>query len=365
MTTVDVLIAGAGIIGLSCALELRKHGCRVAVLERGRSMHGASWAAAGMLAAHDAEKPAALLPLAHKSLALYGAFLDRIRALSGQAVPLRTTTAVQAMASEAPITPSRKLLSAVEAQALIPGLATARYRFAALDELSLDPRDLCHALPLAATAAGVAIHEHAAVQCVLAAGNAVEVRTSDGLFSAGAFLNCCGAWSSQLSYPGDNSASSSSESRVPVFPRKGQMAVVRVPPAALPVVLRSPEVYLVPRGDGRVVVGASVEDAGFDTTVHSATLRELIENAAALWPLIADAPVIDSWAGLRPGTQDGLPLLGALPTPHCFVATGHFRNGILLAPATAEAMASLMTGRTPAMNLAAYTPDRFLLSRAM
>ncbi len=371
MTTVDVLIAGAGIIGLSCALELRARGCRVTVLDRDQPMRGASWAAAGMLAAHDPENPAALLPLAERSLALYGAYLDRVRALSGHPVPLRTTTALQAIAPHAPASHAGRLLSPADALALLPGLRTAgTYRFLELAEASLDPRDLCHALPLAAVAAGVVLHAGVAVEEVIAAEDAVEVRTAAGSFSAGAFLNCCGAWASQLQpsqlqEPSPEDPDAASAQTAVVFPRKGQMAVVGVDPAALPIVLRSPEIYLVPRGDGRVVVGATVENAGFDTAVHSETLHALLARAASLWPPIADAPILDSWAGLRPATEDGLPLLGRLQTPRCFVAGGHFRNGILLAPATADVMAEWITGHAPAIDLAPFSPGRFTPARVM
>ena len=105
-------------------------------------------------------------------------------------------------------------------------------------------------------------------------------------------------------------------------------------PLDLAYVLRSPEVYLVPRGGGKIVVGATVERVGFDRRVDPLTIRRLQAQAAELWPPIASAPVVESWTGLRPGTSDGLPVIGSAGRPHCWVATGHFRNGILLAPAT-------------------------------
>jgi glycine oxidase len=134
-------------------------------------------------------------------------------------------------------------------------------------------------------------------------------------------------------------------------------------------VIRSKQAYLVPRGDGRVVVGATVEDAGFDKQVVPQALDALLGQAAALWPALCEAPIVDRWAGLRPGTTDDLPLIGKVDTgaagrgsggatARCFIAAGHFRNGILLAPATADVVASLMAGEPPRVALEAFAPDR-------
>ena len=131
------------------------------------------------------------------------------------------------------------------------------------------------------------------------------------------------------------------------------------PPLDLQYVLRSPEVYLVPRGAGLVVIGATVERAGFDRRVEPAAVERLRALAAELWPAIASAPVVESWSGLRPGTHDGLPIIGSAGLPHCFVATGHFRNGILLAPATALIVRQLLQGSPPEVPLDAFLPNRF------
>lgn len=354
------MIAGAGVIGLSCALQLRKRGCRVAVLDRKQPMREASWAAAGMLAARDPENPSALQALAERSLALYSEYLDEIFALCGHRVPLRTATTLQAVthaSSTHPVSPFGQWLTEAQARSEVPGLNTAHHRFLALAEASLDPRDLCLALPLAAAAAGVEIHAGLQVTGITGQHHSVEVETRAGRFSADAFLNCCGAWAAQLAHLPLEDASA-----LPVRPRKGQMAVVQIDPHALSVVLRSPEVYLVPRGDGRLIVGASVEDAGFDTTVNPATVRSLLAKGAGLWPQLAAAPVAAAWAGLRPGTEDGLPLLGPMRRPRCFVASGHFRNGILLAPATAELMTALLLGEPATVEIARFAPERSLLA---
>ena len=124
-------------------------------------------------------------------------------------------------------------------------------------------------------------------------------------------------------------------------------------------VVRSPEVYLIPRSDGRLLVGATVEEAGFDKRTDARTIRRLYDAAIALVPRLGDAKILEDWAGLRPGTPDALPILGATATPGYYVATGHFRDGILLAPITAEIMAAVMEGRQPDYNLAPFSPARF------
>jgi glycine oxidase len=124
-------------------------------------------------------------------------------------------------------------------------------------------------------------------------------------------------------------------------------------------VIRSPLVYLIPRSDGRLLIGATVEEAGFDKRTDIATIQRLHRAALDLIPQLRDAKILENWAGLRPGTPDALPILGATPTPGYYVATGHFRDGILLAPITAEVMAAVVEGRTPEYDLTPFSPSRF------
>src|SRR5260370_32387800 len=124
-------------------------------------------------------------------------------------------------------------------------------------------------------------------------------------------------------------------------------------------VIRSPEVYLIPRSDGRILVGTTVEEAGFDKRTDIATIQRLHHAALALVPDLRNARFLEDWAGLRPGTPDALPILGETPTPGYYVATGHFRDGILLAPITAEVMTAVIEGRTPEYDLTAFSPARF------
>ena len=368
MRTSDVVVAGAGIIGLACALELARRGLSVLVLERGDPMREASWAAAGMLAVSDPENPPALLPLAEHSHSLYDDFLGRISEQSGLRVPYRTAETLQQMRTlqqtrrGTPELSAAHALSATEAERYLPGLRSGSRSFLLLRENSLDPRDLCAALPQAAAAAGVTVRTREAVRSVAATRDGVRVETELGTVHAGFYVDCAGAWAGSFDHDAAGAEATAGAEPAPIVPRKGQMAAVRLPTAHnLRVVIRSPEVYLVPRGDGRVVVGATVEEAGFDKEVTPAAVEGLLRRGGELWPMLRGAPVIDRWAGLRPGTADDLPLIGPM-TGHaegrCFMAAGHFRNGILLAPATADVIASLIAGEEPRVDLSAFAPDR-------
>ncbi|QNI33319.1 FAD-dependent oxidoreductase [Alloacidobacterium dinghuense] len=345
MSTADVLIAGGGIIGLSTALELAGRGLRVTVLERGCAMAEASWAAAGMLAAFDPENPADLRPLSELSISLYPDYLNTIERLSRLQVPLRTSRTLQGSERNHIFS---NALSAAEIAACVPDLDPESRSFLWLKEHSLDPRDLCAALPKAAVAAGISIIEHSPITEVRAMASVVDVRTPQATWSASHFINCCGAWAGAISHLPS------------IEPRKGQMVTVKLPPShRLDCVIRTPELYLVPRGDGRIVIGASVERAGFDKSVEETTIQALLDQAAALWPPIRQAQIVETWAGLRPGSADGLPIMDACGEGSCWIASGHFRNGILLAPGTARIMRNLILGEPPSVHLAPFRCDRF------
>lgn len=350
-----MVIAGAGIIGLSAALELARRGLSVIVLEQGASMREASWAAAGMLAAHDPENPRALDALAALSLSLYPVFLADVARLSRLPVPLRTAFTWQGSHAHAGqlVEPAPGLV------AELPDLRPGTRAFTRLDEESLDPRDLCRALPLAVAAAGVRVIEHTRVDQLRSSPGAVEVRTSSGEFTASAYLHCCGAWSSLLPGHGPPAAT------IPVEPRKGQMVSTMMPAAGpqLACVVRTPELYLVPRGDGLVVVGATVERVGFDRSISTAATNTLLDAAAELWPPIRTGRVVERWCGLRPATPDALPILDAV-APRAWIGAGHYRNGILLAPGTARVLAELVLGKAPQIDLSPFRLDRFDAERS-
>jgi glycine oxidase len=341
----DVAIAGAGIIGLSLALELRQRGLSVAVLERGEAMSSASWAAGGMLAVNDPQNPAELMPLCIHSGRLYPSYLDLIESLSGLHVPLRTHRTLQEMKSESG---SDQFATAAEIAQIAPGLNPAGHNFAWLDEGSVDPNDLRAALPAALRAAGGKLLEGTEALGVTSADGEVRVQTRQGSVSAAMFVNCCGAWAGAEMWGG-----------VPVEPVKGHMANLRCEPARLTCVVRTAGVYLVPRGDGRVTVGATIERVGFNEVVHEDQVGGLIQAALGLLPQAIVPSPREAWTGFRPGTPDGLPILGAAQRANCWHATGHYRDGILLAPVTARVMTQAMLGEVPDVPLAAFSAARF------
>ena len=344
---VDVAIAGGGIIGLSIGLELRRRGLSVVVIDRQQAMSSASWAAGGMLAVHDPQNPAELLPLSLRSWELYPSFLERLEALSGKHVPLRTSRAMQYVDSARA---AGDVATASEIAEFAPGLEVTGHVFEWLDEGSLDPNDMRDALPAAFLAAGGTLLEETEMLGVESVTGGVFVKTSRNHVSAHMFVNCCGAWAGEAER---------GLGGLPVVPVKGQMANLRCAPERLRCVVRAPGIYLVPRGDGRVTIGATVEHVGFDQTVQEPSIRKMAEAALSLLPEAEAPPQMDMWAGLRPGTPDGLPILGKAEKENCWHATGHYRDGILLAPVTGHVMVQAMLGETPDVALGDFAPSRF------
>ncbi|WP_353069246.1 FAD-dependent oxidoreductase [Tunturibacter empetritectus] len=348
----DLCIAGAGIIGLSLALELHDRGYPVTVFDQGAPLAESSTAAAGMLAAHDPDNPPELLPLASLSLSLYSNFLDRIHTLSGIRVPFQTHATLQSVPPGTCTAESE--LTREDLAHLLPALTPSDHRFLLLDEQSVDPRQLAPALLAAVRATNIDLQPHTRVLSTYSIDDAVEITTPNGTIHTAQFINCAGAWA----------AATSRLSNISVAPRKGQMFSVVLPPSLpLHLVIRTPGIYIVPRtagpATGRAIIGATVEDIGFDKTVHPADIDRLRTLAATLLPGIANASQLEAWSGLRPATSDGLPLLGVLPTqPNHFIATGHYRNGILLAPATARVMAEFILGEEPSVDLSPFSPAR-------
>ncbi len=330
----DIVIAGAGLIGLAIAFELNSRGAAVTVIDCGRSLASASTAAAGMLAAEDPYNPPELFPLSCLSTERYPAFLRRIEELSGIEIPIQTETTVQYLSNGTSLR---------------------------LAECSIDPRQLASALLAAVKATPIRVLEEMHIAALDTAPNGKKIHLEDGSTIISRALICAaGAWTSKLMIKLHKEA-------LPVAPRKGQMLRVRLPLAlALNEVHRGEHIYIVPRTRGpqagTALIGATVEDAGFDTAVHTKDLDTLRALAAELQPAFAsktEAPLVESWAGLRPATPDALPILGACANHSLFIASGHYRNGIMLAPATALVMADLLEGKPPLVDLSAFSPTRF------
>jgi glycine oxidase len=344
MNGCDVAIAGGGIIGLTTALELAAAGQKVTVFDRNEAMSEASRAAAGMLAGSDPENPPQLKHLARLSLSLYPGFLERVETLSGKRIPIRTRSTLQGVHT-APA--GKQTLSAADLQDRAPRARMNGWQFLLLDEKSIDAWDLAEALPAAVRAAGIELREHTPVLSARDEDQNVQIATASGPFFAKRFLNATGAWAPSL------------EPDLPIMPRKGHMLTAELPgPVQMDCVLRTPEVYIVPRGGQRYTVGSTVEDAGFDRSVDPERIRPLFSKAVELWPALSDATIAETWIGLRPGSGDGLPIIDRLGTNH-WIATGHFRNGILLGPATGRVLSQWILGRDPEIDLSAFRHDRF------
>jgi glycine oxidase len=348
--TWDAIVVGGGIIGLSLALSLRRHGAQVLMVERGEPGREASHAAAGMLADLDPHTPEQLRPLAVASARLYPEFVHDVQDESGSHVDLRDdgtlyfpdpNASLGAIAAE--MTDGEKLKS-IEPSLSYTGVAVL------LKERSVDPRALVAAMVKAARHRGIEMASgSAATELLVHSGSVFGVKTAKTEFDAPVVVNCAGAWAADFG-PG----------HPPTKPVKGQMlSLIPSRRSLLRHVVRAPGVYLVPRSDGRILVGSTLEDVGFDKRVHPDTIQLLHQRAAELAPELGQARMLEAWAGLRPGTPDGLPILGRGEVEGYFLATGHYRDGILMAPITAALMTQLIRGVQPEFDLAAFAPARF------
>ncbi|HEY8369121.1 MAG TPA: glycine oxidase ThiO [Thermodesulfobacteriota bacterium] len=368
MSRPDVVIAGAGIIGSALALELADAGRRVTVVDRAEPGAGASSAAAGMLVPQGETAAAGpFLDLARASLPLFEPLAARLRDRTGVDVELRQPGLLRVALDEGEAahlaeTAARRRadgddarwLDAAEARRLEPALSP-RVLGALHDPTpwQVDNERLTRALADLARDRGVEFRLGAAVTGLSREGERVTgLETEAGPLPAGVTVLAAGAWSARLA--------ATLGLVVPVRPVKGQMIETRLPVGRLHALVWTADAYLVPRAAGRVLVGATVEEAGFDTRVTLGAVASLARAACDGVPALADAGVVRAWAGLRPGTPDGLPILGAVPGLSGLVlATGHFRNGILLAPITARLLADLiLDGRTSPL-LAPFTLARF------
>jgi glycine oxidase len=358
----DVLVLGGGVIGCAVALALRDRGLSVTVAERGEPAREASWAAAGILAPQaEAHGPGPFLELALASRARWSAWAASLAERTGlDLAHRRDGTLVLALDEDHEARLATRLewqrqaglrverLSSAELEpSVTPGSCRMALRFP--DDHQVDPRRLVPALLSACARAGVRFVT-AGARRVLHDGTRATGADLDGAsLSAGAVVVACGAWSALLDGAGLPARA--------VEPLRGQMIELAANPAPLRHVVFGHGGYLVPRSDGRVLCGSTEEKVGFRKEVTPAGLATLGQRAARLCPPLSEARVIDSWSGLRPSTPDGLPLIGATALARLYAACGHHRNGILLAPVTAELIAASLTGG--ANPPAAFSPARF------
>ena len=356
-STPAIAIIGAGVIGLATGWRLAQAGCAVTIFDRAASGRGASWAAAGMLAAACECEPGeeTLLELNRLSQSLWPGFARDVEAASGTDIGYREEgTLVLALDRDdqarlrALVAFQRGLgldlawLSPAEARArephLHPGLAGAVYSPA---DHQVDNRLLVGALAAAFRRAGGVLHEHEAVTGLsVSGGKATGLRLGAARHPADVVVLAAGAWSPQI----EGIAEAMS---LPVRPVKGQMLALRMDPAAplLRHVVWTGRVYLVPRRDGRLIVGGTVEERGFDERLTAGGMLALLDGAWRALPAVEELAMEESWVGFRPGSRDDAPVLGPSAIDGLVLATGHHRNGILLTPATADAVSRyVLTG---------------------
>lgn len=376
MKTWDVIVIGGGIIGLSLSIELRKKGASVLLVERGEPGREASSAAGGMLVDCPLETAEALRPLATASAQMYAEFVHELEIESGMNIDLRDQGTILVLSLEHIRHPSLCNVAMYPADlselepAMVKPVPDQKFD---LEKSDLDPkeiaavRDAAHPAfhikersvdPRALTAAALKAAKHRNVDFSsadpvtavnLSGGRVSGVTTTKTSFHAPKVVNCAGAWSGQIA-----------PNAFPTRPVKGQMLCLLSPSRdLLKHVIRSPEIYLIPRSDGRIIVGTTVEEAGFDKRTDIGTIQRLHRSAIALVPELRNAKILEDWAGLRPGTPDSLPILGPTLTPGYYVATGHFRDGILLAPITAQVMAEAITESSCKHDLKPFSPARF------
>ncbi|MDB4983632.1 MAG: Glycine oxidase ThiO [Myxococcales bacterium] len=364
----DVVVIGGGIMGCAVALRLALRGVGVTVIERGIPGAEASSAAAGILGPQmEAESAGPLLDLGLRSRALYPALAAELRDATGIDIGY-VKSGVLAVAFDgagsADLTARRawqtsrglrcETLSSEQVHALEPALADdvrAALRFP--DDGQVSARDLARAFSQAAALAGARFLQGRYVRrVVVREGVATGVELDGEVIAAGTVVVAAGSWSGLVEGAG-----------VPanvVRPARGQLVSIETrPPLFRHVVSVHGRGYLVPRPDGTVIAGSTVEMVGFRKEVTVGGLAEILTLARALVPALADAPVTGSWSNFRPYTEDHLPVLGHTPVRGLVLATGHYRNGILLAPVTAEAIAALVeTGASP-IDLAPFSVTRF------
>ena len=357
---------GAGIIGCAVARELAVRDVNVAIVDARGVGRGATHASAGVLAPYiEAHEGGTLLDLTVRSLELYDAWMKGIRAESGIDVEYRRSGSLEVALDARAVSrllqmPARfgareelLWLDAAQARASEPALSDS-----ALGALAVPAHGyvaatvLTEALARAAIARGVSVHNDCNVTAIDCRGDLVEVRAGDGRsWRANRVVVAAGSWTGQLQGLGSVSHD--------VRPVRGQLLRVQWRSTPLRQVIWGPDCYLVPWADGTVLIGATVEDVGFDERNTVAGVRTLLDAARNLLPGMEDATFLEARAGLRPATSDGLPIVGpSESTERVVYATGHYRNGILLAPLTAKLVADLVIDNRRDPVLEALTPGR-------
>lgn len=366
----DVIIIGGGIIGCSIAYRLAQAGCAVTVVDKGQPGQEASWAAAGMLTPNaDAFHaiPETLSELSFASHDLYPDFITELEEETRLKIGYQTTGSVcvacdfneaQILAGlvERQIRANRKAdeIARADFHRFLPGIAE-RVEVAVFlpDDSYVNNRELMNALVAACQKRGVAFRTQSPVTGLISQDSQVlGVNLPSEQLFADVIVNTAGCWSGSIPLP--------ASLKLPVKPVRGQMICLEKQPQLLQHLVHSSFCYFVPWPDGRILLGSTLENAGFNKVVTAQGVHSLLHAALEILPVLKEARIRETWAGLRPGTPDDLPILGTTSLDNFIVATGHYRNGILLAPITAKLITELILSGKPSASLAAFRLDRFL-----
>ena len=367
MCIYDAVVAGGGVIGASIALELAEAGLKVALYDAREPGREASWASAGMISPAP-ENPGMIpfVPISLASVALYPNFIQKVEAISGMDVGYRKDGALDAIldgnveeelstviALQHGVGLRAEALTAQQAREMEPSLneeiEAAIFR---PDEASLDNRVFTDAVLTAALYRGVQIFAKNGAKALWKEnGRCKGLILENSRVEAKWTIIAAGCFSARIEGVAPYA---------PVFPAKGQMIALRCDPVEIEHVLWLEHTYLVPRNDGKIIAGSTIERTGFDHDVTAAGMKKILGEAIRLAPELQQARIEETWAGLRPDSPDHLPILGPTDIDGLLIATGHFRSGILLAPITAVLMREWICSQRVSVDWERFSPMRFL-----
>jgi glycine oxidase len=370
MKSFDVAIAGAGLIGTSVAFELAQAGLKVALFDRNEPGREASWASAGILSPAP-ESPAmiSMVPLAKASMNLYPSLVANVEEISGEQVGFRPKGTIDVFFSREAVSDLSTLIAlhhgmGLKAEPLRPEDArdlepslSPELEAAALrpDEASIDNRAFTKAMLSAAEKSGVKVFAGANVAGIVKEGDrCTGLKLEKETINAKWIVVAAGCFSAEIE---------GVKEFAPVRPAKGQMVSLRADELKIERVIWGEKVYIVPRSDGRILAGATVEYVGFDKQVTAGGVEKILSAAIEVIPEFANARVEETWAGLRPDSPDHLPILGPTDVDGLVIATGHFRSGVLLTPITARLVRQWITERSVEIDWERLSPMRFIEAR--
>ena len=364
----DIIVVGAGIVGCAIAHELASRGASVQIVDDRPIGMGATQASAGVLAPYiEAREGNPLLDLTVRSLHLFDRFIERVRCESGVAVPYRRTGTLDLAFTDEEVGALRAtadLLARRDVPALMLDTHAVRIEEPQLGDSAIGgllieshgfvaAGDLTRALAAAARRNGAQLIEHSRVRRISRLNGDIIVDTDRGSLTGNAVVIAAGSWSGEIAIEGITTP-------VPVRPVRGQLLHLGWTGTPLRRVTWSGRCYLVPWEDGTLLVGATVEEVGFDERTTAAGVRDLLDAACDVVPRAWNAAFLAARAGLRPASADGLPVIGpSSVVPNVMYATGHYRNGVLLAPLTAQLVADAMLENQVDPLLATVSPSRF------